>query len=433
MFFWLLWGDFAFTFFEQVFGRFMPIYLKELHASNTLIGIMTGSIAGVVNLFFLPNISHWCDRLRTPIGRRIPLLLIATPLTVISVILVGFAPEIGDWLYRHCTHGALPAVSHGELLLFILCTFTVSYHFFNMALVNAFNWLQRDVVPSMIMARFISWYRIISTLAAVLFSWYVFPTMIIHRQMTFLGVGLFYLIAFLLMCRGIKEGKYPEVPRVQKLSTLAVYSGYFRNCLKLPIYRLYFLWGMLGMVGGVSSGPFVTLYSRETLHLSMDDIGHFAAYSMVFSILVYAPMGWICDKFSDFRILLFSSCLALACPIIAYFFVNDRQSWMLFAIFSTVPGVATGLAAASLTMHIFPEKSFGQFSAGTNVFGCTGWLIGNYLIGLFMDWNNSNYRLAFLWNFTFAAAAVVVLLFVYRSWKQYGGPDHYQAPDPTTD
>ena len=56
LFLWLLWGDFAFTFFESIFGRFIPLYLKDLHASNALIGVMTGSIAGAVNILFLPNI-----------------------------------------------------------------------------------------------------------------------------------------------------------------------------------------------------------------------------------------------------------------------------------------------------------------------------------------------------------------------------------------
>lgn len=58
LFLWLLWGDFAFTFFENIFSRFVPLYLKDFHASNSLIGIMTGSIAGLVNILFLPNISQ---------------------------------------------------------------------------------------------------------------------------------------------------------------------------------------------------------------------------------------------------------------------------------------------------------------------------------------------------------------------------------------
>jgi hypothetical protein len=29
---WLRWGDFAFSFFESIFSRFLPLYLKDLHA-----------------------------------------------------------------------------------------------------------------------------------------------------------------------------------------------------------------------------------------------------------------------------------------------------------------------------------------------------------------------------------------------------------------
>src|SRR5437667_3052 len=100
LFVWLLWGDFAFTFFESIFGRFIPLYLKDLQASNTLIGVMTGSFVGLINLFFLPNISRWSDAFRSRLGRRIPFLYVVAPLTVASLILVGFAPEIGAWLHQ---------------------------------------------------------------------------------------------------------------------------------------------------------------------------------------------------------------------------------------------------------------------------------------------------------------------------------------------
>lgn len=43
---WLLWGDFAFYFFDSIFMRFIPIYLKELEASNTLIGVRSGIFPG---------------------------------------------------------------------------------------------------------------------------------------------------------------------------------------------------------------------------------------------------------------------------------------------------------------------------------------------------------------------------------------------------
>jgi len=70
LFVWLLWGDFCFTIFESVFGRFLPLYLKDLQASNKLIGVMTGSLGGMVNVLFLPGISMASDRHRGRWGRR---------------------------------------------------------------------------------------------------------------------------------------------------------------------------------------------------------------------------------------------------------------------------------------------------------------------------------------------------------------------------
>ena len=58
LFFWLLWGDFAASFFGSVFGPFLTLYLKDLQASNVLIGVMMGSIGGVINILFLPGISR---------------------------------------------------------------------------------------------------------------------------------------------------------------------------------------------------------------------------------------------------------------------------------------------------------------------------------------------------------------------------------------
>jgi len=106
LFVWLLWGDFAFCFFENIFGRFIPLYLNDLHASNTLIGIMTGTIAGVVNLVFLPEISRWIDEYRGPRGRRIPFLAVCTPITVGSLSGLALIPLV--LVYRGWKHHGGP-------------------------------------------------------------------------------------------------------------------------------------------------------------------------------------------------------------------------------------------------------------------------------------------------------------------------------------
>ncbi|MFZ4779107.1 MAG: MFS transporter, partial [Terrimicrobiaceae bacterium] len=209
LFVWLLWGDFAEAFFASVFGNFLPLYLKDLEASNTLIGVMMGSIGGIINILFLPGISRMSDNCRSRWGRRIPFLAITTPLKVFSLIMIGFAPEVGGWLYAHLIHPIVPGITLQTVLLSWLCIFIVAFAYLGMVFNNAFSWLMHDVVPQGLMARFLAWFRIIGTIAGVAFMWYIFPSIMTHRKEICVGLGLFYLVIFLLMCYKVKEGEYP--------------------------------------------------------------------------------------------------------------------------------------------------------------------------------------------------------------------------------
>ncbi len=431
LFIWLLWGDFAFTFFENIFGRFIPLYLKDLHASNTLIGVMTGSFAGLVNIFFLPNISQWSDHTRSRFGRRIPFLYVVTPLTVASLIAVGFAPEIAVWLRAHFLVRFTAGLSEGVVILTLLCAFVVSFHFFNMVLVNSYNWLLRDVVPQELMARFLSWFRIVGTASSFAFLWWVFPHVIIHRKEVFLSVGLFYLAAFLLMCWNVKEGEYPPAPKkIDRPGIFKSFVIYFRECLGLPIYRNFFIVYILTLAATGCAGPFSVLFTRDTLGLDMDAMGKIFAWGAAVSAVIYFPMGWLCDKFGPLSVTICALIGLMAVSISALLWVDSRESYIVFAMGSALPSVGWALGSMATTMKLFPEEKFGQFSSGLNVFGCGGLILGNYLIGKFMDLVHSDYRMTFLWSAILFALAIYPMLLVYREWKKYGGPYLYVAPLP---
>jgi len=431
LFLWLLWGDFAFTFFENIFGRFIPLYLKDLHASNTLIGVMTGSFAGLVNIFFLPNISQWSDRTRSRWGRRIPFLYIVTPLTVASLVAVGFAPEISHGLQRHFLSALAPSLSELGLLLVLLCGFIVSFHFHNMVLVNSYNWLLRDVVPLDLMARFLSWFRIVGTVSSFAFPWWVFPHIIDNRKTVFLSVGLFYLAAFLLMCRNVKEGDYPPVPpRMSRPGLLATFALYFRECLRFPIYRNFFLVYVLTIAATSCAGPFSVLFTRDTLGIDMNDMGKLFAWGAAASALVYFPIGWLCDRFNPLSVTIVSLCGLAAGSFLALLLVHKATGYLVYTLAWSLPTVAWALGSLSTTMRLFPKEKFGQFSSGLNVFGCGALILGNYLMGKFMDLMHSDYRMTFLWSAALFAIAIWPMTRVYRDWKRHGGPDDYIPPLP---
>ncbi|HEY8966512.1 MAG TPA: MFS transporter [Candidatus Methylacidiphilales bacterium] len=420
LFLWLLGGDFAFTFFESIFARYIPIYLKDLQASNTLIGVMTGSFAGLVNVFFLPNISRWSDAYRGRLGRRIPFLYVVAPLTVLSLLAVGFAPELGAWLHLRLIARVSPSIAGSAVVMALLCAFVVSFHFFNMVLVNAYNWLLRDVVPLELMARFLSWFRIVGTASTFLFLWFVFPHISSHRHEVFLAVGLFYLVAFLFMCRNVREGDYPELPpKETRPGLLQSYVIYFRECLTLPLYRNFFIASVLSVVATSCAGPFVILFTRSTLGLDMETLGKILAWGTAASALVYFLMGWLCDRFSPLHVMIGALVGHILTAGIAFFFVDGKGGVLAYNLLHTVPAVAWGLATMAAGMRLFPREKYGQFSSGLNVFGCGALIFGNYLIGKFMDLVHSDYRMTFLWSALLYLLAIYPLLLVCRDWNKH--------------
>lgn len=429
--FWLLWGDFAFAFFENIFGRFLPLFLRDLEASNTLVGLMTGGLVGIVNVLCLPGISRWSDRFRSPRGRRIPFLLVATPITVLALVCAGFSPEISGLLYPLFPGWLGKFLSAQVFTLSLLCVFVVAYDFFNMVLVNGYNWLLRDVVPDKIMARFLSWFRIINTLSGMIFLWFVFPYVMSHRAEVFLGVGAFYLVAFTLMCFKVKEGDYP--PPKEEAGRPGFFKGmlaYFRECLGHPIYRYYVLVSVMWYLVSGCTNPFITLLMNETLKLDMGDMGMLFAINAGVSVLVLYPVGWACDRFGPLKITVLTLAVQIAISAAALFFVGSKGTMTAYLILAALPVVSWKLASFAASVKIFPKSQFGQFVSALNVFGTGAMVAGNVLIGALIDACGDNYRIAFAWAGIFAIAALVCMLRVLKLYRKLGGPDNYTAPVP---
>lgn len=433
LFGWLLWGDFAFCFFENIFGRFIPLYLREYQAPNTMIGLMMGSISGAMNLLFLPGISRWSDECRSRWGRRIPFLTVATPLAVGSVILMGFAPEIGVILHDRVTHAWWPGLELGTVVLGLLGFCVAAFHYFNMVLVNVYNWLIRDVVPPELIGRFLSWFGMVSLGSAALFNWFVFPYLLSHRREICLSIGLFYLVVFLLMCRKVKEGEYPPPPKREKVANplmayFVMYGRYLRTCLSVPIYRDALISHTLVSVA-VCAGPFYVIFQRETLGVSMEDLGKLFSIFGVVSALLYAPAGWIIDRFSPFRVALATGPALLAVGLLAFFFNVDQHTLIFFMTVGTLATVPATLASQAITMKLYPEAKFAQFYAAQNILGFGLAIAGNYAIGRYLDFFHSDYRMVYLWSGFWSLLSYLLFLKVYRAWRRLGGPERYAAPE----
>lgn len=240
----------------------------------------------------------------------------------------------------------------------------------------------------------------------------------------------FYSIKNPRSCPKNGEHLTPAEPKEQRPGVLKTYVVYFRQCLQIPLYRMFFLVYLLVNVAINCAGGFTTLFMRETLNIDMDSMGYIYSWTAAISALVFFPAGWLCDRFSPMQVTLAAIVGLCICPILGYVAVNNENSYLAYSLFSILPTVAWSLGSMATAMLLFPQEEFGQFSSGLNVFGCGGLIIGNFLIGVLMDVVLNDYRTAFLWTTVFAGIAILPMLLVIRGWKLHGGPKNYKPPLP---
>src|SRR4030043_1469546 len=82
-------GFFGVSIIWATYNAFVPIFLQEKFGLQAaLIGFFM-SLDNIAAFFIQPPVGAWSDRLRTPIGRRMPFILIGAP---IGAIAFGFIP-----------------------------------------------------------------------------------------------------------------------------------------------------------------------------------------------------------------------------------------------------------------------------------------------------------------------------------------------------
>nr|WP_281381736.1 MFS transporter [Conexibacter arvalis] len=73
-----------------VVTTYLPLVAQEFTDSSLVVGVLIGS-EGLLALVLPLVVGTWSDQLRSPIGGRLPFLIVATPPLVVALALLGFA------------------------------------------------------------------------------------------------------------------------------------------------------------------------------------------------------------------------------------------------------------------------------------------------------------------------------------------------------
>lgn len=466
LFFWLIWGDICYTLFENVTDPIMKLKFKSLGAMNWEIALILGTIPTSIYSFLNPVISFKSDRYRSRWGRRIPFILATMPFLVLSKVGLAYGDSLGLWLHAHLPLGE---ASPNRVVMWTYGALMILNVIFNTFLTTTFWYLFRDVVPEHLLARFMSWFRVVATVTMALYNFYVFQYSGTHAAAIFLWVSAAYMVGFGLMCWNVREGKYPPAPPYVGGGTgpVAMLKTYGKECHSNRIYWYLWLCTFIGSIGGGVAT--YDLYFKQAIGLDLAQIGKMAGIMNIALAILVIGVGWLADRYHPVRILMAARIVGWLTvipasmtwifwhpspeavwtfhlpwlahvPFMGQWAVFQIQQVFLISLLIYV-GVAAPVLALNtmwdpvMLMRVFPRSRLGQFCSTNAIWRSVGGMIGGMLAGAYFDvltpWigRERAYFYGPLWSTAFAIPSFFLFLKFYQAWKRHGGDD-YTAPVP---
>ncbi len=437
VFFWMLLGDFCFQLSMVVFASVLPLKLKGLGASNSVIGLIVGSIPSAMNMIVLPVVSYRSDRHRGRLGRRIPYLLWPTPLIALFLAVVGFSDSLGRWLYHFLT--ASVHLSQATVLFWTIGLCVGLYQFFNSFVASVYYYLFNDVVPQELMGRFYGLFRVVSAGAAFIFNFFILgyagvPAM---QRWIFVGAGAMYLVAFGLMCWRVREGQYPPPPERKAQGTWlarlwTATRVYSYECFSLRHYWWYYL-GTTAYSVAFNIMAFQVFFARDELKMGLGEYGKVLGVGSLLGLLLNYPLGWLSDKINAVRMNIMVLSLAFLVPLACGWAIHGPVSFWIGTLVLSVTMIAYSASSNPMCPQVLPRDQYGQFAAAASMITALAVTVASYGSGVFLDWAgrlwpSEKYRCIYWWEAFFLVVALAFLLAFYRGWKRYGGARGYKAP-----
>ena len=263
-------GFFGISVIWGVYNAFVPIFLSEkFHLSPIMIGFFM-TLDNIAALFIQPPASTWSDRLHSPLGRRIPFILIGAPISAVAFGLIPIA-------------AVLP--------LFVACT--------NTLLLSAAFWrtpvvaLMPDITPSKFRSQANGVINFMGGVGAIV----ALQTGGILYKMNpsfpfWLGSGL-VIAGALVVYLFIEEPKDYEQSEIQP-GILASLREVATNADKSGLRILFaiFFW----FIGFSAVDTFFTLYAKHHLGLDVGDGATLLSVLPLFFVLFSIPSGLIAGK-----------------------------------------------------------------------------------------------------------------------------------------
>ncbi|AHF91738.1 MFS transporter [Opitutaceae bacterium TAV5] len=433
LFCWLLFGDFAWSMRDRSVGPMAQWYLNHLNVPNLLFGLLISSFPALIGVTLGPVISVKSDRHRGKWGRRIPFLIVTTPIAAFGMIGIAVTPIVAHWV-----HGHFPEQS--EMVVAVVCfgVFWAAFEFATIAGGAVFGGLINDVVPKELLGRFYGLFRAISLIDGMIFNYWIMGKVPGHFTLILCLIGVFYGIAFMWACLKVKEGSYPPPPppATSAQSGLAGRAGgwwretkrYLKECFTNPYYLSVFILLKVAMMAFGPINIFAIPYARS-LGVDMEVYGKYLALTYLISLSLSFFLGWMADAFHPLRMAIGTLAGYVVVMLFGSLYATTATSFLVAWVAHGVLSGCYFTSAASLGQRLFPHEKYAQFASAASV--CTAFanMALAPVMGLIIDGSGGVFRYTFVVAGVLAVLALVAGLYVHGKFMKLGGPRGYVAPE----
>jgi maltose/moltooligosaccharide transporter len=277
-------GFFTMGLMDTLYDTFLPKFLGQHISSKAIVGGLM-SLDNLLAIFLIPLVAVWSDRARTPLGRRMPFIIVLLPLSAIAF-------------------SAIPYVASSLLWIVIL---VLVLNLFKQSVRGPVIALMPDLTPADLRSEANGVINTMGGIAAIVATLFLAKLMDLKAVLPVLGqtqnrisfpiAGALIIIATLMLLIFIREKKMSaEVGNAPEEKPAPFFES-FKKVQKeggsaFLVLVALFLW-FLGYQGVV---PFIGVYANETLGVSTGSMGFgMGAVGVAYAIFA-VPSGYLAHR-----------------------------------------------------------------------------------------------------------------------------------------
>jgi MFS family permease len=395
-------GFFGVSIIWGVYNAFVPLFLaNKFSLSPVWIGFFM-TLDNIAALLIQPPVGAWSDRLRTPIGRRMPFILVGAPLGAVAF-------------------GLIPIAS--VLPLFVACTSTL--------LLSMAIWrtpvvaLMPDITPSKFRSQANGIINFMGGVGAIISFLGGAKLYEINPAFPFWMGSALVLLSSLLVLIFIKEPKvYEEASKqpgmIQSLNE--VFHDPDKSALRI-LFAIFF-W----FLGYTAIEAFFTLYATRHLGVSDADGARLLGQLSFIFVIMALPAGYIGGKIGRRNTITIGICIMIAAMLAMYFFPQSLLTIQLTKLpaLGIVPVVGVilmvaGAAWALININSLPmvvdmtvPERIGTYTGMYYLFSTLSAIVGPNLNGWIIELTGNNYNMVMIVAPFFMVMALAMMLGVRR-------------------